>query len=136
MRERSAAFAQHAEAVRVVDDEPRVELFGQREQPGQGGQVAVHAEHGIGCDQPASGLRRRHPGAERRDVAVRIADELRARQQRAVVEARVVQLVTEDRVAAADERREDREIGEIASRERQRPRTGAGSHERRKLHFQ
>ena len=59
---------------------------------------------------------------ERVDVAVRVADELRARQQRAVVEARVVEPVARRRVAAAGERGQDREVREVAGRERQRAR--------------
>ena len=53
MRERSAPLAQHAEAMRIVDDQPRVELLGQREQRRQRREVAVHAEHRIGRDQLA-----------------------------------------------------------------------------------
>ncbi len=52
--------------------------------------------------------------SQRRDVAMRVADELRARQERAVVEAGVVEAIREDRVAAAGERGEDREVREIA----------------------
>ncbi len=48
----------------------------------------------------------------------------------------MVQPVGEDRVAAPGERGEDREIGEIAGRERQRPRPGAGPHERGELGFE
>ena len=54
-----------------------------------------------------------------------IADEFGARQQRAVVQARVVQPVGEDRVVAPRERGQDREIGKIAGRECQRARAVA-----------
>ena len=96
-------------------------------------EVAVHAEHGVGRDQLPPRRRRREAPPQRGDVAMRIADEIRARKQRAVVEARVVEPVGEDRIAAPGERGQDREVGEIARRERQRPRVGAGSHERREL---
>ena len=140
MRERAAApvlaGAQHAEAVRVVDDEPRVELLRERAQRRQRREVAVHAEHGVGGDQLALRRRRRETTPQRRHVGVRITDELRAGQQRAVVEARVVQPVGEDRVAAPGERGQDREIGEIPGRERQRARARAGPNERGELGFE
>ncbi len=130
------AGTQHAEAVRVVDDEPRVECVGQRGQRRQRREVAVHAEHRVGRDQLAPGRRRRDTPFERRDVAVGIADEFRPRQRGAVVEARVIQAVGEDRVAASRKRGQDREVREIARRERQRLRAGTGPHERGELGFE
>ena len=95
--------------------------------------VAVHAEHRVGRDQLAPRRRRREPPLQRGEVAMRIADEFRARQERAVVEARVIQPVGEDRVAAPGERGQDREIGEVAGRKRQRSRARARAHERGEL---
>ena len=83
--------------------------------------VAVHAEHGVGGDELA---RRRRCGealAQVGEVAMRIADEIGARQQRAVVEARVIEPVGEDRVAAPGEGGEDRQVGEIAARRTSAP---------------
>ena len=73
---------------------------------------------------------------QRRRVGMRITDEIRAGEERAVVEARVVQPVGEDRVAAPGERGQDREIGEIPGREGQRLRPCAGANEGGKLGFE
>ena len=130
VREAAAAFAQHAEAVRIVDDEPGVVRVGQREQARERRDIAVHAEHRIGGDELAPRGRGREARRQRVRVAMRIAHERRPREQRAVVQARVIELVGEDRVVAAGERRQDREVGEIARRERERPRARAGRDER------
>ena len=99
--------------------------------------VAVHAEHRVGDDELA---RRPPPPSSRASSAstsqCAIADERRARQQRAVVQARVVEAVGEDDVVAAGERGEDREVREIAARERQRARAGARRDERGELVFE
>ena len=132
VREAAAAVAQHAEAVRVVDDEPRVVRVRELEQARERRDVAVHAEHRVGRDDLAPRGRGREARRERVGVAVRVADELRARQQRAVVQARVVQPVAEHGVAAAGERRQDREVREIARRERQRARVRRRARRRRR----
>ena len=72
MRERAASVAEHAEAVRVVDDQPRVESLREQQELGQRRDVAVHAEHRVGGDE----LARRPTDAasarvERADVAMR-----------------------------------------------------------------
>ena len=140
VRQRAAAFrlalAQHAEAVRVVDDEPCVVLVGEREQRRQRRDVAVHAEHGVGRNHLAPRLRRREAAGERRHVPMRIADERRAGQERAVVEARVVQPVGEHRIRAPGERGQDREVREVAGRERERAGRGARPYESRELGFE
>ena len=61
VREAAAALAQHAEPVRVVDDEPGVVRPRQLEQRGQRREVAVHREHRVGRDQLARRRRRREP---------------------------------------------------------------------------
>ncbi len=132
----AAAAAQHAEAVRVVDDEPRVVPLGELEQARERRDVAVHAEHGVGGDDLARRAAGREARRERVGVGVRVADELRAREQRAVVQARVVEAVPEHRVAAAAERREDREVREVAGREGQRARAFARRDERGQLLLQ
>ena len=48
----------------------------------------------------------------------------------------MIEPVGEDRVAAAGERRQDREVGEIARRKRERPRAGARRDERREFRFE
>ena len=49
-------FTENAGAVRVVDIDHRVVTVGQREQPGQIGDVAVLAEHAVGDDDAGVGL--------------------------------------------------------------------------------
>jgi hypothetical protein len=120
----------------IVDNQQRIVRFGQLDQRRQGCDVAVHAEDGVGCDQLASRLRRGEPRFERRHVRMRVADEFRSRKQRAIVQARVVQTVAEDRVVAPGERGQDREIREIAGRERESKRAGAGPNECRELRLE
>ena len=45
-----ALLAQHAEAMRVIQDDPGIVPLGQRQQLGQRRKVAVHAEHPVGDD--------------------------------------------------------------------------------------
>ena len=97
MRGRAAPVAEHAEAVRVVDDQPGVVRFRELEQRRQRRDVAVHREHGVGCDDLAARFEALNRDAERGDVRMRIADVLRARQQHRVVQARVVEAIGEHR---------------------------------------
>ena len=82
--------------------------------------VAVHAEDRIGDDESAARRMPREQLVERADVGVRIDVHGRAREPAAVDDARVVQLVAEDGVAAADERRDGADVGVVAGREEQR----------------
>ena len=136
MRECAAPLAQHAEAVRVVDDEPPVEFLRERQQFRQRREVAVHAEDGVGCNQPCRGRARPEPHAQRSDVAMRVADELRPRQERPVVETGVIEAIREHRVAAPGERGQDRQIGEVSGRKRERARVLAGPDERSEFRFE
>ena len=135
-RERAATVAQHTEAVRIVDNDPGIEFVGEAEQRGQRREVAVHAEHRIGRNQLSPRVRRYEAGAQRRDVAMCITNQIGARQQRSIVEAGMVQMVGENRVAAAGKRGQDREIREITGRKQQRTRADARPHERRDLRFE
>ncbi|KOT06761.1 8-amino-7-oxononanoate synthase domain protein [Burkholderia mallei] len=136
--ERAAALrAEHAEAVRVVDDEPRAVCLGERDEARERRDVAVHAEHGVGDDQ----LRRRVAGAqarvERVGVAVRVDLHVRARQPRAVDQRRMIERVGEDRRAAARERGERGEVRHVAGAEVQRARRiGEAAGERGELVFE
>jgi hypothetical protein len=59
MRRRAAAARpDHAEAVRVVEQQPRIVALGERDQLGQRRDVAVHAEYRVRDDQPAPRPRR------------------------------------------------------------------------------
>ena len=59
MRERAASLAQHAEAVRIVDDQPGIVRLRELEQRRQRRDVAVHREHGVGRDDLAPRASRR-----------------------------------------------------------------------------
>ena len=48
--------AEDAEAVRVVDDQPGIVALGQFENQRQRGEVAVHAEYGVGDDHLAGSI--------------------------------------------------------------------------------
>ncbi len=104
-------LAQHAEAVRIVHQQPGIVSFAQRQQLRQGRDVAVHAEHGIGDNQfPA--FRRLHQQLfELRHVAMPIALHLRARQQHGIVERGMVELVGKHGVALARQRLHHTEVG-------------------------
>jgi hypothetical protein len=108
--------------VRVVDHQPGVEAFGERQQAGQGGEVAVHAEHRVAEDQLASGGAGGEQAFECRQIAVRVALAVGARELHGVDQRGVVEPVGEDRVAAPDQRRNDSQIGHVAGGEEQ----GAG----------
>ncbi len=128
-----ASLAQHAEAVRVVDEEPGVVRFGELEQPRQRGQVAIHAEYRVGADELPPRAAGREPRGKVADVGVRIADEFGARQERRVVQTRVVEPVAEHRVLAAGQRGDDAQVRHVTGREQERARAGAGRDPGRQL---
>ena len=90
-----------------------------------------HAGHGVSRDQLPLRLRRCEAtgGAPRRPA--RIAYELRARQQRAVVQHASSSLSAKTRVGTPGERRQDREGREGTRTRRERARSAQGSDERR-----
>ena len=57
--------------MRVVDDEPRVESLREKQELGQRRDVAVHAEHRVGDDEPAASDRGFHRTGQRSHVAMR-----------------------------------------------------------------
>ena len=74
MRQTAASLpAEDAETMRVVDHQPGVEALGQRQQAGQGGEIAVHAEDGVGEDQLAARATGDQQVLECVQVAVRVA---------------------------------------------------------------
>ena len=123
MRESAAALRpQHPEAVRIVQQQQRVVALAQGQQPGNVGDVAVHAEHRVADHQLAPRRTLRQRGGQRGQVTVRIAVDARARQPGAVDQARMVERVGEQRVAFADQRRDDADVGGVAGVEVQRAR--------------
>ena len=69
---RAAALRRHAEAVRIVDDEPRAVAFGQRDEFGERREVAIHAEHRVADDQFRFGIRCVEQCGERGRVRMRM----------------------------------------------------------------
>ena len=106
--------AEHAEAVRVVHHQPRVMRFGQRQQFGQRGDIALHAEYAVGENHLARRLAGRQRAAQRGGVGVRIAVMAGSREQRAVDQRGVVEAVRKDRVAAPGQRRGDAHVDHVA----------------------
>jgi hypothetical protein len=120
VREAAASLpAEHAETMRVVDHQPGVEALGERQQAGQGSEIAVHAEHRVAEDQLASGGARGEQTFEYRQIGVRVALAVGARELHGVDQGSVVEPVGEDRVVAPDQRRNDPQVGQVAGREEQ-----------------
>ena len=116
-----AARAEDAGGVRLVDHQPRTGVVRCGDDVGERRAVAVHREHRFGDDQtPArTGVRAQHV-AERTDVVVRVDGDLGARQAARVDDARVVQFVAHDDVAAADRRGDGGDVGLVSGRQHQR----------------
>jgi hypothetical protein len=79
--------------------------------------VAVHAEDGVGGDEPAAGTGRREQPGEPVHVAVAVDLDVGAGEAAAVDDGGVVPLVGEDRVARADERPHHACVHVVARRE-------------------
>ena len=124
----ASAGPEHADAVRVVEHQPRVVPLAQSYQRGDRRDVAIHAEDGVARHDLARRGARAEELAERLDVAMGIDGYLPARETRAVHEAGVVQRVREHFAVAAAEGGEDAEVRGITAREEERAR---GAHERR-----
>jgi len=119
---RAAALRpQHADAVRLVDQQQRLRLGRQRRQPRQRCQIAVHAEHAVGGEQGRGRGQGLQLPACALDVGVRVATQHRTGEPRAVDQAGVVPLVLHAQVAGLQQALQDREVGLVAAREEQRP---------------
>jgi hypothetical protein len=108
--------------VRVVQQQPCVVPLAEVHEPWHVRDVAIHAEHGVGGDQPHRRGGSREARLQRIEVRVRVARAARAREQRAVVEARVVEAVGEHFGVAIAQRRHDPQVGRIAAAEEKRAR--------------
>ena len=74
--------------------------------------VAVEAEHAVGRDQRAAAVALREAPGQVLGVGVLVGERLRAGQPAAVDDRRVRELVVEDHLALARQRRDDAEVGE------------------------
>ncbi len=113
----TAVGAEHAGRVRLVDHQHRAAPFTHVDEVRQRGEIAVHAEHGIGDDERPALAFAGEEVVELGGVFVRVDAEGRAREAASVEDARVVQAVAEDRVALAGERRDRADVGHVAGRE-------------------
>ena len=117
---------QDAERVRLVHHQKRPVLRAEAAHLGEVDDVAVHAEDGVRHHQlprPRGGLG--EAPVEVRHVVVFAADEMGPGEDAAVHDARVVELVRDDHVAAADERGDGCEVRHVPAREDDRV-LGAG----------
>ena len=114
------ARAERAGAVRVVDHHAHVVAPRERDDLLQRRDVAVHREHAVGHDQRRAAVRVAQAPGEVVDVGVAVDERLGARQPAAVDDRGVVELVGEDDLAAAGERRHHAEVGQVARAEQQR----------------
>ena len=80
----------------------------------QRGDIAIHAEDAIGDHQRACGYFARCSASTRSQVirvAVGVADDLRPREPAAIDDAGMVQLIREDRILFAHQRRDRGQVG-------------------------
>ena len=119
VRRAPAAVAEHAETVRVVDEQGGAELPAGGGESGQRGRVAVHREDRVGDDDGRSVVR-----AERlaHGVGVGVRDDLggAAGEPAAVDERGVVARVGDDEGAVRGERGDGGEVGRVAGGEDER----------------
>src|SRR5690349_2968165 len=115
-------LTEDADRVRVVHEQPRAVSLADLDYPRQIDDVAFHREHSVDGDElPA----RRHPRqlrVELVEIAVAEPNGLTRREEAAVDDARVIELVDEDGVVAPHERGDDAEVRLEASREDERRR--------------
>ena len=114
------AAPQHALAVRVVHHQQQVVALGHLDDAGQRRDVAVHREYAVGDDHAAAVRAGGLPDllVQRRRVVVGVTDDARAGQAAAVDDAGVVQLVRENGVLFAHQRRHHGQVGGEAGLER------------------
>jgi hypothetical protein len=107
------------DAVGIVRHQPGLVLAGETAEGGEGGEVAVHREHAVGKDQgmavPGTSLEQER--AQVVEIVVGERHDGRAGQAGACPQAGMRELVDQYEIAAADQRRNDPGVGEIAGTE-------------------
>ena len=119
--EAAACWPDHAEGVRFIDDQDGVVILGGFRQPGERGGVPVHAEEGLGDQQPAAGgtcLVEEACGSLR--ISVGIDGDSSAREAAAVDDAGMVECIGDDHVIRACQGGQDADVGLIARGEDER----------------
>jgi hypothetical protein len=120
VREPFAVRAEDAGPVRVVDHERCPVAVFELDDRGERRDVAVHREDAVGHDELPSRARGGERSFEILGIGVAIAVNVGARQPTAVDQARVVELVAEDRVATRGQSSDDADVGRIARAEHDR----------------
>ncbi len=117
LRRPSASLADEAHRVAVVDHHHRVVLVRQFTDLVQLGDIAVHGEDAVGRDQSiAHGLGFPQLRLQVGHVVVAIAETLGLAKTHAINDARVIQLIGDDRILGAKQRFEQAAIGVEAGR--------------------
>ncbi len=103
----------------VVGHQPGIVALRKRRERVQRRDVAIHGKDAVGHDQcpRMAAAMFRQKGFDMVHVAVPVGHDSRARETRAGPQAGMRQFVDQDEVLAADQRRDDAEIGEIARAE-------------------
>ena len=121
VRERALAVGpEHAETVRVIEQQPRLVALRHIDQRSDRRDVAVHAEHRVADDQLVDRTTRAQPRFEHADIGVRIHLHFSPRQARPVDDAGVIQRIGKHRIAGPDQCRHDAGVGHVAGRETER----------------
>ena len=107
----ASALAQHAQAVGVVHHDPRAVLLRQAADLRQVGDVALHAEHAVGHDQPARIVRDLlELNLQLLHVLVAVGQHAAVAQATAVVDGGVVLPIADHIVAVAHDGRDDAKV--------------------------
>ena len=117
----AAVFAEHAEAVGVIDHEKRARRCARLRQIRQRRDIAIHTEHAVGHDQCASGLAGCAAIWGPSVSACGIAAETRAAEQACIQQRSVVKAVLQHPVAAAQQCAGDAQVRHVAGGEQQCP---------------
>jgi hypothetical protein len=109
----ATAGAEGADGVGFVHHEPGVVLGRELGELGQGRDVAVHREDGLGCDQAAA-MRwavLQQEAADMGGVGVIVDDDVSPGEAGTIDEARVIEAVGEEQIAAFDQGRNHTDVG-------------------------
>ena len=120
----ATAGAERAERVRLVDEHADVVAARELDDLRQRGDVAVHAEHAVGRDQRRAPVALAQRPREVLGVGVAVGDDVGAREPAAVDDRGVAELVVEDDLAPARERRDHAHVGERRPSRTAAPRAG------------
>ena len=113
-------FAEHADAMRIVDVQRGLLFARELREFAQGRDIAVHREHAVTGEQGCAFGMRGELARGAFGIAMRITLERTAGQARGIDQAGVVEPVLHAQVALAQQRLQHREVGHVAAAEQQR----------------